>query len=166
MFCSFVLAAGENKKTLRQQSFIAVKVSLIKSKLDGNARSRRAMLLTLPGSQEPSYSPLHVGRKYITRPSLSTSHLYRYPPAACPLPPNRDSINAKVLGGRAEGVPGGRGNLSGERFPLPPRFLFSSYSATTKLPGYCRFNSSDRSSARFSELNGPACTRQRPSDGA
>ena len=45
----------KTKKDLRQQ--VAMKVSLIKRKLDGNAR-RKAMLLTLPGSHGPSYSPL------------------------------------------------------------------------------------------------------------
>lgn len=34
-------------------------------------------------------------------------------------PANRDSINAKVLGGEREGIGEGKGNLSGERFPFP-----------------------------------------------
>ena len=34
-------------------------------------------------------------------------------------PANRDSINAKVLGGEREGFGEGKGNLSPERFPFP-----------------------------------------------
>ena len=38
-------------------------------------------------------------------------------------PANRDSINAKVLGGEREGFGEGKGNLSPERFPFPSPML-------------------------------------------
>ena len=57
-----LVAFGRRRKQKDPPATYAVKVSLIKSKLDGNARLK-AMLLTLPGSQEPSYSPLR-GKKH------------------------------------------------------------------------------------------------------